>query len=125
MTPRNVPVVDEALPSVGELVRAALERKELSIRDAAARTEGAVSHSQIARILRGESARIRPQTLTALSRALQIPIGTLRLANGAHNGRVPTPFVLPPRADELSVAERRVIVNMISALLAAHDGGAK
>ena len=118
MTPTNVLVDD---PTVPDLVRAALDRKDLSIRDAAARTDGRLSHSQIARILRGQSAQCQPETLRALSDALSIPITKLRKANGAHNGRVPTPFILPERANELNIAERRVVVNMIGALLAAHD----
>ena len=114
-------VVD--VPTVPDLVRAALDRKDLSIRDAAARTDGRLSHSQIARILRSQSAHCQPDTLRALSDALNIPITKLRKANG-HQARVPTPFVLPERANELSIAERRVIVNMIGALLAAHDSHA-
>jgi len=108
------------LPTVADLVRAALDRKNLSIRDAAARTDGRLSHSQIARILRGQSAQCQPDTLRALSEALSIPITKLRKANG-HQGRVPTLFILPERANELNIAERRVVVNMIGALLAAHD----
>jgi len=119
MPPTTPPMVDE--PSVAVLVQAALDRKGVSIRDAAARTDGRLSHSQIARILRGQSAQCQPDTLRALSDALSIPITKLRKANGAHNGRVPTPFILPERANELSIAERRVVVNMIGALLAAHD----
>jgi hypothetical protein len=30
-------------------------------------------------------------------------------------------FILPERANELNIAERRVVVNMIGALLAARD----
>jgi transcriptional regulator with XRE-family HTH domain len=118
--PPPAPLVDD-LPTVADLVRAALDRKNLSIRDAASRTEGRLSHSQIARILRGQSAQCQPETLRALSDALGIPITKLRKANGAHNGRVPTVFILPERANELNIAERRVVVNMIGALLAAHD----
>ena len=118
MPPTTPPMID--LPTVADLVRAALDRKNLSIRDAAARTDGRLSHSQIARILRGQSAQCQPGTLRALSDALNIPITKLRKANG-HQPRVPTLFKLPERANELNIAERRVVVNMIGALLAAHD----
>jgi transcriptional regulator with XRE-family HTH domain len=121
--PLPAPLVDDQ-PTVPDLVRAALDRKDLSIRDAAARTDGRLSHSQIARICRGETAQIQADSLRALSEALNIPITKLRKANG-HQPRVPTPFVLPERANELSVAERRVVVNMIGALLAAHDSAPK
>jgi transcriptional regulator with XRE-family HTH domain len=120
--PPTTPLVDDDNPevTVADLVIAALARKDMSMRDAAERTGGRVSHSQIARICRGETTTIQPQTLQALSDALRIPIRRLREANGwaPATGR---PFVLPERADELSVAERRVIVNMIGALLAARD----
>ena len=117
MTPGNVPV---AQYSVADLVQAALTKQGLSIREVAARTDGAVSHSQVARIARGESATVRPQTLGALAKALGIPLGKLRAANGWEPA-VGRPFVLPERADELSIAERRLIVSMVGALLAAHD----
>jgi len=90
------------------------------MREAARRTDGKISHSQLARIAHGQSARVRPGTLTALSSALGIPISKLRAANGSE----PTarrPFVLPERANELNTAERRLIVNMVGALLAARE----
>ena len=110
--------------SLAELVATALAAAGVSIRETAARTGGAVSYSQIARIARGQTARIRPQTMTALSSALGIPIAKLRAANGWDPSSRLTPFVLPERANELSTAERRLVVNVIGALLAAHDDAA-
>jgi hypothetical protein len=112
-------VVDQ--PTVADLVQAAMTRKGVSTRDVATATDGRLSHSQVARILRGSAGACRPETLRALSDTLTIPITRLRKANGAWTGRVPSPFTLPERANELNVAERRVVVNMIGALLAAHD----
>ena len=64
--------------------------------------------------------RVRPGTLTALSKTLGIPISKLRAANGSE-ATVRAPFVLPERASELNAAERRLIVNMVGALLAARE----
>ena len=117
--PLPAPLVED-VPTVPDLVRAAMTRKGMSTREVAERADGRLSHSQIARICRGETAQIQADSLRALSEALNIPITKLRKANG-HQPRVPTPFILPERANELNIAERRVVVNMIGALLAARD----
>lgn len=84
------------------------------------RTDGKISHSQLARIAHGQSVRVRPATLTALSSALGIPAGKLRAANGSEP-TLRAPFVLPERAGELSAGERRVVLAVVTALLAARD----
>lgn len=101
------------------LVREARSAREMSIRDVVRASGSVMSSSTVHAIEQGQRTTVGPEILTGLSKALGIPMTQMRAAQGRH-GRVPSqPFVLPPRASELTARQRRVVLEMVDVLLDA------
>lgn len=92
----------------------------LSLRQAAEKSGGRVSHSTFGAIEHGQRTRVDDTTIEGLAEALSVPLGRVRRAAGLSERQLP-PFVLPARADRLNARERRVVLAMIETLLAARE----
>lgn len=102
-----------------EIVITAMAERGLSFREAAKRAGGRPSWSTFHAIARGKTRWIDDATAAGLAAAFERPIEEIRAANG-RAPTVPTPFRLPPEADNLDPRERKVVVEMVHILLAAH-----
>lgn len=107
-----------------ELVSVKRAELGLSYRKAAEKSQGMVSSSHIGYIERGIPLDVSDRILAGLSLALDIPLPQLRRAAGL-TPRVPEPFVLPERASRLTSRERRLVMEVVDTLLAAHSEGRK
>ena len=105
-------------PTLGELIKASRERAGLSLRELAEVCGGSPTASSISAIERGDRTVVTRANLEALATGLRIPKTRLLAAAGraAHDLG---PFVLPPEAAELTAGERKVVRDMVFALLAA------
>jgi len=104
--------------TLGDLVAQERARLGLSLRQLAAKCGGSPTSSTIHEIEAGKRTAVGREHLTALAGALGLPAGRLLAAAGRsrhHLGR----FDLPAEADELDAAERRLVRQLVSALLAA------
>lgn len=94
----------------------------MSLRDAAARSQGLVSYETIRSVLRGtHSGRINDRTAEGLSRALDVPLARVYEA-----AQVPQPasrWVWPGRFDRLDPSQRRIVEEVAGALLEAYEKG--
>lgn len=107
---------------LAELVSHRREQLGMSLRDVEAASEGLVSKTHLGAIERGEYPSQRgDRVLRGLSLALELPIETVYKAAGRSAKKMP-PFVLPEKAQQLNVRERKVVLAMIDALLLARDG---
>lgn len=61
----------------------------------------------------------KEETLRAVAEAFEIPVTEIREMAGRPSGE-PTPFRLPPEADQLSESERDLVVKLVQTLRAAH-----
>lgn len=107
------------MQTVGEILKQAMEEKDLSSRDVDRLTEEAghrVAYSTIARIAKGTYQPSRAQ-IRAISQALGIRLQDLINAAGVED--IGDPFVLPEYANRLTIAERDAVRNIIR-LLADH-----
>lgn len=109
-------------PDLATLVRDTRAERGLSVRDVADRSGGALSSTTVHEIEKGVRTNPGPTVLRGLAKALTVPIGAVRAAAG-HTGPVPAGrFELPDRADELTAKERRLVVAVVDAILAARRG---
>lgn len=101
------------------LIRKRLDELGLTLREAAAR--GRITTSTLHRYAQGQTSQPDEVTVRGIAKAIAVPVaevaGTLGLPPLA--GR----FVLPKRADRLTEAERRTVLAVVDALLAAHRDG--
>lgn len=107
-----------------ELVAAKRAELGLSLRQAAEKSQGMVSPSHLSYLERGINVDVSDRILAGLSIALDIPLPKLRRAAGITPTVLP-PFEVPERASRLSPRERRLVVELIDTLLAAHGEGRK
>jgi len=98
------------------------ESGPLSIRAAAERSRGAVSHENLRKIARGtHSGRLNDRTAEGLAIALDLPIAEVYRA-----AKVPRPhtrWLWPERFDRLDAAERRVVEEVAATILEAREKG--
>lgn len=98
------------------------ETGPLSIRAAAERSGGLVSHETLRSIVRGDHTnRITDRTAEGLSRALSVPVDRVYAA-----ARVPRPrarWHWPEKFDRLDESERRLVEDVANALLNAREKG--
>lgn len=92
----------------------------ISLREAADRSGGLVSKSQIAAIERGETTTVTDKTVRGLALALDVPVPRVWAAAGVRPSRL-RPFEVPERANRLNARERRLVLTLIDTLLAAHE----
>lgn len=108
---------DEYPLSLAELLMSTLNRLDLSYREAEEKT--GVGYSVIHRLATGKQQTTSDEVLAQLARGLRIPVRELRAAAGRASGL--QAFTLPERAARLNGRERRLILAMVDALLAARD----
>lgn len=106
--------------SLGEMVRSAREAKGYSLRGLADACGGNPTSSTIYAIEKGQTTPGR-ETLIALARPLGLKQAVLLEAASRSTHHL-GPFVLPAEAAELTAGERKVVRDMVSALLAARKG---
>lgn len=102
------------------LVADARAHAGLSLRQVAEASGGLLSKTHVAAIERGDTVRVTDRTLAGLAMALGLSAAKLRAAAGL-SSRVLPPFEVPSRANRLSLRERKVVLAVIDALLAAHE----
>lgn len=107
--------------SLAALVTSRRAELGLSLRQVATKSQGLVSPSHIGYLERGHLDRaISDRVLTGLSVALDLPLADLRRAAGLSGRQLP-PFEVPERANRLNTRERKLVLNLIDTLLAAHE----
>lgn len=108
--------------TLAELVSARRHELGLSLRQAAERSGGLISHGHLGGI-ESDAVQRTPsdRVLRGISAALDIPITELRRAAGVPPRQ--TPFTLPDRARQLSAKERRLVLQLVDALLDARKRG--
>jgi hypothetical protein len=111
-----------AEPTLRALLGAALDRRGWTLREAERQSGGRLGRDALSRIQLGRTHHVREGTLTALHEVLGIPLRQLRRANGQAANSPAEPFVLPARANALTVAERRLVLAVVDGLLAARRG---
>ncbi len=101
------------------LVRARLAELGLSYEGAAARSSGLVSHGTLHKLAAGRhKGRLREGTIQGVALALDLPQSTVRQTIPVAVAPRERPFVLPPRAAQLSPRERRRVLDYMDRLLA-------
>jgi hypothetical protein len=101
------------------LVRARLVELGLSYEGAAARSSKLVSHGTLHKLAAGRhQGRLREGTIQGVALALDLPQSTVRGAIPAAVEPHERPFVLPPRAAQLTSRDRRRVLDYIDRLLA-------
>lgn len=122
-------MTDDASP-VNALQRLVLTRlaelgtpgEPMSVREAARRVDGQVSHATLANIASGQhSGNLRPRVAEALASALQVPV--VQVYDAAGQPRPEGEWVLPPRFNQLTHRQRQVVEEVADALLAADARG--
>jgi transcriptional regulator with XRE-family HTH domain len=109
--------------SLGELIAARRRELELSLRQVDERTAShgcRVSYSTLHDIETQQRNTLSDPMLVSIAAALNMPLAQLRQAAGK-TPRQPPPFQLPARAVELNARERRAVLAVVDALLAAKD----
>lgn len=105
------------MDALRKLILDELAKQKLSLREAAARSEGLVSHSTLGLIAQGRhSGNLTDKTLAGIALALNQPVGKVRTAYGLP-AKEPQPFVLPDKAAYLNPKQQRAILAMIDAFL--------
>lgn len=79
-----------------------------------------VSYSTLNDLETAQRITFPDETLAVIAKALDIPVAQIRRAAGRPD-RAPRPFVLPPQAADLNGKERRAVLAVVDALLAARD----
>lgn len=88
----------------------------LTLRGAAERSGGLVSHANIANIVHGtHGPAYSERTMKGLALAIDVPYS--RVVEAVEKG-LPDDFRLPKKARDLTMAQRRAVLSMIDALLA-------
>jgi hypothetical protein len=101
------------------LVRARLAELGLSYEGAAARSSGLVSHGTLHKLAAGlHKGRLREGTIQGVALALDVPQSTVRRAIPVAVEPREGPFVLPPRAAQLTPRDRRRVLDYVDRLLA-------
>lgn len=102
-----------------ELILDRLAELNLSYRAAADRTKGSaheISFGTINQLANGRGGPVTDRTVRGLAKALDVPVGKVRLAVGRSETE-PTEFLLPEKAKHLTPRQRKAILHMVDALL--------
>jgi transcriptional regulator with XRE-family HTH domain len=109
-------IADETMQT---LVANRLVELDLSLRQAAARTEGMITFVTIGNIARGYTPdRYSAKTLRGLALALDLPLSRIQAVAEQGAGGGGTPFILPDKARWLTARDRRAVIAVMNALLA-------
>lgn len=105
---------------LSELINTQLWSLGLSLRTAAER--GGITVSTLHRYAQGSDSLPDPETIRLLAKAIKVPVRRVEIAAGCPPLR--SRFELPETADRLNPKERRLVLSLVDALLAAHRDGA-
>lgn len=110
-------MTDENPETLPTYIRQAMDQRGLtSLRDVTKQT--GVAHEAVRRILDGRIATPTEQTLKKLADGLGLSLTKLRELAGRPRGET-TPFTLPREFDQLTMRQRRVLLEVGFALLEA------
>lgn len=112
------PVTRETV-TLADLIRDERAYRELSLREAARRSGGRVSPSRLASLEHGDIPE-DDRILVGIALALKVPVEDVRAAAGRSRSAPLPPFRLPKTAQRLTAKDRKAVLAVISALLAAH-----
>lgn len=104
---------------LGGYLREQMAARDVSSLRELARAAG-IGATTASRLLSGDGAPAEV-TLRRVADALAVPLPRLRELAGRPRGE-PRPFVLPPRADQLTDRQRAVVLSVVDALLDASSG---
>lgn len=105
------------------LIELGSKDRPLSVRDAAARANNAISHETIRQIAAGEhSGRMEDRTVNALAVAIDVPRSRVLQALHRTQTQPLQPFRLPERANRLGLRQRRAVLTVVDAMLDAAEG---
>jgi transcriptional regulator with XRE-family HTH domain len=113
--------VTTAPTTIADYLRQQMDAHSIDSGRELARTIG-LNHETTHALLRGHSTPSET-TLAKISEAFGTSLPTLRELAGRPPGES-RPFELPPEADQLNTRERRLVLELISTLLAAHGEAA-
>jgi hypothetical protein len=115
-----------ASSALAQLVRGQLDALGLSYERAADRTLGMISRATLHRLADGKHrGGLKPTTLAGLALALEVDESLIRSLLPERVDFI-RPFVLPPRASQLTAHQRRLVLDYIDRLLvkgSAEHGG--
>lgn len=105
-----------------DLVRRRLDELDISIREAARRSQGGVSHERLSQILRGKrGSAITPSTIKGIAAAIGVPA---RLVWDAAELSEPDPWDMS-RYNSLSPRQREIVEAVAAGYLEANKKAAK
>lgn len=108
-------------PTLQRLVANRLAELDLTFRAASRKSGGLVSHASLNNIALGKhTGGISDDVARGIALAIDVPLSEVLEAAGK-SGVEPTEFRLPKRASQLTPAQRRLVLNMVNALLDATD----
>lgn len=111
-------LVNDRLAELGD------RRGPLSTRQAALRSDGKVSYETLRLLARGEhSGKISDETVAGLAFALDVPRSRVLAAMGRSITQPLPKFELPEKADQLTRAQRKVVLSVVDGLLSAYEQG--
>lgn len=100
-----------------KLILEAMDKQDLSFREAAERSQGLISYAHLANIANGKHAgELGDRILTGIALAINLPVTRVRKAYGTTSTE-PIEFRLPAKANYLSAKQRRSILSMVDAFL--------
>lgn len=106
--------------SLAALVAARRADLHLSLREVAEKSDGLLSTTTVNAVENGERLTVSEDTIRGLSVALDIPLKKVRAAAGYSAEDLP-PFKLK-RGELLNARERRLVQELVDALIAARRG---
>lgn len=113
---RTVPAV-KRLPELikDRLAEMGSHGRPLSIRDAAARSGGRISHARLTQLSQGKIGQVSDRIVEGVAAAIDVPISTVYEALAIK--RPFEPFRLPKEADRLSHRQRDAVLAVVKAML--------
>lgn len=104
---------------LADLINRRLDEMGVSLRTAC---KGHINVSTLGAYSAGSDSRPSTDTMRAIAKAIKVPVRRVEVAAGCPPMR--DHFELPKDADRLSARERRAVLAVVDALLAAHYDGA-
>lgn len=104
-----------------ELVRTEMAKKNISFREAAARSGGLIDKANLNRIATGRYPhKLRDDTLRGIALAIGVPLSRVRKEAGKTPSEPPL-FEVPEEARYLSPAQKRAVLAVISSMLSSRE----
>lgn len=104
---------------MADLIMTARKENGWSLRQVAGWSNGLVSASRLHTIEQG-AIPADDRILVGIAAALDLPLADVRAAAGRSRATPLPPFRLPAQADQLTERERKAVLAVVGAMLAAH-----